>query len=198
MSLAHRMSVFPLAVLWLSVAAPHLLAQKDMPRVPLDGTRLLEMEGDIASAMVDSIDRFLMKEIEVSVARRGEFWQPDFSHGDAFRKSVEPNRQRFRTIIGAVDERRTVAGFEYVGSTTQDARIGAGPSYEVYAVRWPVLHGLHGAGLLLVPNRRVPLANVVAIPDADQTPEMLAGLVAGVDPASQTQTFTSADERART
>ena len=39
---------------------------------------------------------------------------------------------------------------------------------------------IHGEGLLLVPIGAPPVADVIAIPDADQTPEMLCGLEEGV------------------
>jgi dienelactone hydrolase len=51
----------------------------------------------------------------------------------------------------------------------------------VYAVSWPVLEGVSAEGLLLEPKGK-PAACVVVVPDADQTPEMLAGLEAGVSP----------------
>ena len=44
--------------------------------------------------------------------------------------------------------------------------------------------GLEGEGLLLQPEGK-PVARVVAIPDADWTPEMLAGLAAGIPPEAQ-------------
>src|SRR5947208_1562889 len=47
------------------------------------------------------------------------------------------------------------------------------------------LRGVAGEGLLLKPTGRAPAADVVAIPDADQTPEMIAGLVPGVPAESQ-------------
>ena len=43
----------------------------------------------------------------------------------------------------------------------------------MHAVRWSVLDGVDAEGLLLKPIRPA-LINVVAIPDADQTPEALA------------------------
>ena len=55
-------------------------------------------------------------------------------------------------------------------------RIGA---YRVYQVRWPVLEGVSGEGLLLEP-KRAPLGYVVTLPDADQTPEQIVGLAAGI------------------
>ena len=54
-----------------------------------------------------------------------------------------------------------------------------------HAVRWPVIGEVHGEGLLLVPLGREPIADVVAIPDCEQTPEQLVGLVEGVPIESQ-------------
>jgi dienelactone hydrolase len=44
---------------------------------------------------------------------------------------------------------------------------------------------VYGEGLLLVPTGGKPVADVVAVPDADQTPEMIAGLVEGAAAESQ-------------
>ena len=44
---------------------------------------------------------------------------------------------------------------------------------------------LIGAGLLLVPTGRQPVADVVAIPDCANTPEQLVGLTPGVPAESQ-------------
>ena len=49
-------------------------------------------------------------------------------------------------------------------------------AYQVYQVRWPVFDDVDGEGLF-VKQRESPLAQVVAIPDADQTPEDLIGLI---------------------
>ena len=56
--------------------------------------------------------------------------------------------------------------------------------YRVSQVRWPVLAGVHGEGLLLEPKGK-PRGWVVALPDADQTPEQLSGLAPGIPPESQ-------------
>jgi dienelactone hydrolase len=52
-------------------------------------------------------------------------------------------------------------------------------------VRWPAVRGVGGEGLLLVPVGDRPVADIIALPDADQTPEMLAGLASGLAPESQ-------------
>src|SRR5262249_43599530 len=76
---------------------------------------------------------------------------------------------------------------ELVATTNQPALLGKGDGYNIYAVRWPAFGDVHGEGLLLVPSAAGSkiVANVVAIPDADQTPEQIVGLVDGVPAESQ-------------
>ena len=69
-------------------------------------------------------------------------------------------------------------------STSSPAQIATGRGFKVLRVRWPVFEGVHGEGLLLQPDGP-PAARIVAIPDADWTPEMLVGLTLGVPPAAQ-------------
>ena len=151
---------------------------------PLPGTKPLEIEGDLADKMVAGIDKFLLNETAESVGKRAKLWKRDFSSAEKYQASVAPNRARLAKILGAADARVKFDGLEFVATTSQPALVGRGEGYEVYAVRWPVLPGVNGEGLLLKPNRE-PTADVVAIPDADQTPEMLAGLAPGVEPEAQ-------------
>src|SRR5204862_529574 len=72
-----------------------------------------------------------------------------------------------------------------IATTSQPALVGKGSGYEIFAVRWPAFGDVHGEGLLLVPTGRKKVADVVAIPDADQTPEQIVGLVEGVPAKSQ-------------
>src|SRR6187401_2764743 len=74
-------------------------------RTPLAGTKKLEMEGDIAAQLVDGVDKFLLREIEKSVAGRAKFWKRDLSSPEAYNKSIEPNRQRLAHILGVRDKR---------------------------------------------------------------------------------------------
>jgi dienelactone hydrolase len=68
---------------------------------------------------------------------------------------------------------------------------GQAKGYKAYAVRWAVLGpviadfgGLEAEGLLLQPEGRM-VARVVAIPDADWTPEMIVGMALGVPREAQ-------------
>ena len=65
--------------------------------------------------------------------------------------------------------------------------------FSVHAIRWPAFADVVGEGLKATPNNvsREPIPNVIVIPDADQTPEQLLGLMpvyhrfAGGSPASR-------------
>jgi dienelactone hydrolase len=164
--------------------SPLALAQEKKEIVPLPGTQPLTMEGDIAATMVEGIDRFLLKQIEESVAKREQHWKRDFSSPEAYNKSIEPNRKRLAKILGVVDERVKFDAPELVGTTKQPALVGKGENYEIFAVRWPAVRDVHGEGLLLVPKGE-KVADIIAIPDADQTPEQICGLADGVPAESQ-------------
>src|SRR5207249_4037814 len=150
----------------------------------LPGAERLTWEGDLSLRMVEGIDRFLMREIERSVVERQKLWHRDFSSPDAYEKSIQPNRDRLQKIIGAVDPRERVTALEYVSSTATLPVVAETERYRVYAVRWPVLDGMQGEGRFLQPAGGV-VGRVVAVPDADQTPEMLVGLAPGIPEASQ-------------
>ncbi len=150
----------------------------------LPGTKPLTQQGDLAAQMVEGMHRYLSRALEASVAGRKQFWKQDFSSPEAYVKSVEPNRARLRKILGVIDERLPVRDLEYVATTSQPALVAEGPAYKVYTVRWPVLPGVHGEGLLLEPKGK-PVACVVAIPDADVTPESLAGMAPPVGPPAR-------------
>jgi len=145
---------------------------------------MLEVRGDFAARMVDGIHDYLLREIELTPAARARHWNRDFSSVPAYDRSVAPNRKRLAQIIGAVDPPVEVKELEIESSTAAAGVVGRGPGYRIQAVRWPVWNGVHGEGLLLEPDR-APVARVIAIPDADWTPEALAGLSSRIPPAQQ-------------
>ena len=136
-----------------------LFANSAAAQDTLPGSAPLTVQGDIALQMVDAINADLLEKTAQSVAHR----------------PAMPDRALFRKIIGAVDARLPVDALEYVSSTAAPAQVGEGQGYKIFAVRWPVFPGVTAAGLLMQPNAP-PLARVVALPDPDATPEMLAGL----------------------
>lgn len=152
---------------------------------PLPGTAPLTIPGDIASNLVAGVDRFLLRKIDDSVALRAAHWKRDFSSPDAYQRSVETNRQRLAHITGVRDARVAPPRLELVSTPDAPVLVGQTSAYQVHAVRWPAFGDVHGEGLLVTPLSTSPIAFVVAIPDATQTPEQLLGLEPGVDPESQ-------------
>ncbi|MCS7046363.1 MAG: hypothetical protein NZO58_08415 [Gemmataceae bacterium] len=144
---------------------------------PLPGTKPLDLQGDLAKQMVEGIDRYLTKALAKAVPQRDAYWKLDYSSPAAYEKSVAPNRERLKTILGVVDT-RLPPELEYVAQLNHSPLVAQGKAFKAYAVRWPVLPGVFGEGLYLEPHGP-PKACVVAIPDADQTPEMIVGLVEG-------------------
>jgi dienelactone hydrolase len=150
---------------------------------PLPNTKPLTEEGDFAARMVAGMHRYLDRAIEESVEKRKQFWKIDTSSPEAYAKSIRPNRERLRKYLGVVDE-RLPPKMEYVGGPDQPALIAETKAYKVFAVRWAVLPGVDGEGLLIEPKAKA-LAMVIAIPDADQTPEQIVGLAPGVQAKGQ-------------
>lgn len=149
----------------------------------LPGSKPLTVDGDLSARMLEGVHRFAERKIDESIKGRGKLWQRDLSSAEAYDKSIQPNRERFRRITGVVDE-RLPADMERYGDDDNPALVAETEKYRVYQVRWPVLSGVSGAGLLLEPRAK-PVGHVIALPDADQTPEQLVGLAAGVAPESQ-------------
>lgn len=150
---------------------------------PLPGTKPLETKDDLARVMVDGIHRYLDKATVQAAKERAKYWKPDFSSVEAFDKSVASNRERFRKMIGVVDERVPVV-MTKIATVEQASLVADTKHYKVFAVKWTVLAGMNGEGLLLEPNEKAKGA-AVAIPDADWTPEQLVGVAPGVPKDSQ-------------
>jgi dienelactone hydrolase len=170
-----------------------------MPEV-LPGTKKLEGDlspGELSAKLLDGAHKFIDGKINESRTSRSKFWDRDFSSRQAYELSVEPNRRQFMNYIGVEDKNKPYDNYK-IGlednyppvimqkiSVNNDAEfLAETANYRIYQVRWPVLNRVYGEGILLQPKTK-PVANVVAIPDADQTPEQLAGLVSGVPVESQ-------------
>jgi dienelactone hydrolase len=148
---------------------------------PLPGTQPLTMEGDIAAQLVEGVDKFLLRKIKESPAARAAAWKVDVSSKEAYLKSVEPNRARLAKMLGIKDARIPFDAPEIITTVKDNGPLATGPNYEVHVVRWPAFGDVSGEGLLLTPRGDFkPVADIIAIPDADQTPEQLVGLEKGL------------------
>ncbi|MFT7640738.1 MAG: glycerophosphoryl diester phosphodiesterase/dienelactone hydrolase [Pirellulaceae bacterium] len=167
------------------------LAEIDNEILALHGTETLTWpEEDLSGRMMDGAHRFIERKIEESVEKRMLLW-PRAANATAktdFAKSIENHRKSLTRIIGATDERLPPA-MERFGTDEAPALVAETATYRVYQVRWPVLPGhggpdITGEGLLVRQNEK-PVGNLVVLPDADQTPEQIMGLAAGVAPDQQ-------------
>ncbi len=173
--------LFPLCWLALVLLGPAAARPDEAARLP--DTAGLTWQGDLSEKMMEGLHGFIEDKIAHSAEKRHRFWNRDPSSAEAYAKSVEPNRQRFRKAIGVVDSRLPVR-MERFGDDDHPALVAETGRYRIYQVRWPVLDGVWGEGLLLEPKDKA-VAHVIALPDADRTPEQLAGLAPGVDQQAQ-------------
>ena len=158
-------------------------AVAQLPELLPETTRLTWEEADLSARLMDGAHRFVERKIAESASHRTQFWARDFSSPEAYAKSVQTNRARFRSIIGAVDPRLPIR-MERFGDAAEPMMVAETSGYRVFQVRWPVLEGLSGHGLWVQPKGKAT-GHVIALPDADQTPEQLMGLAPGVPPESQ-------------
>ncbi|WP_165221577.1 alpha/beta hydrolase family protein [Aquisphaera insulae] len=148
----------------------------------LPGTQPLTQAGDLASAMVDGIDRFLLRKIDESASKRPGFWNRRLTSALDWDRSIEGNRQRLCQILGLRDRpAKPPAAMEILSDTRHGPTIAEDDTVRMVAVRWDAFRDVHGEGLMLIPKgKNIHLADVVAIPDSTQSPEALCGLVPGV------------------
>ena len=143
----------------------------------LEGTEALTLEQDLATQMVEDLDNFVSRAIVSSKENRGSLWNRNYSSHTAYSESIQPNRERFIKQIGCIDERLPITTLSYIASTNSRIEIAKGMNYTVSRVRWQVFDEVEGVGLFLDPvDKQSTIAQVIAIPDADWTPEMITGI----------------------
>ena len=154
MRIGWRISLQRAALLLIAALVPAGAQVQDW----LKSTSSLTEQGDLAIKMVESIDQYLMHRLAASPASR---------------KAPQPaDRDALRRSIGVVDARVRFDAPALLATTAQPAKVGQSVSYDVFAVKWPALPGMHAEGLLLQPRQK-PVAVVIALGDADWTPEMV-------------------------
>jgi len=175
---------------------PGGLPYQNLPDV-FPGTKPLTPEEDRSIKILEGAHRFIEEKIGAAPSQRSQYWNRDLSSKEAYERSVEPNRKRFMKIIGLEDKGEPLHSFKQVlkemHPTTSMEKIAVDNDpiivaetsrYRVYQIRWPVLNRIYGEGLLIEPKKPV-VGNIIAVPDADQTPEQLMGLTEGIDAESQ-------------
>jgi dienelactone hydrolase len=179
-------------------AAPSPGAAAEPAKVePLAGTRPLTWEGDLSLKMVDDLHLFADRLTAESVERRARHWKRDFSSREAYEKSIEPNRKRLAKYLGVGTEAP-----EWEDTLDDlDAKIVEGKDGKTYqigvcsAIRD---NGVQSIAIVVTPHlgeddskKRAPhgsfrdiMPTVVVIPDSEQSPPEIVGLIAGRQPQS--------------
>ena len=148
----------------------------------LANTTPLTLDGDIASQLVDGVDRFLLTQLEASVQQRMAAWPKPTPAGNSgfapadYTHVVDPLRTELRERIGVRDSRLPDSRFIVESKIGQAAAIGQATDWAAYSVRWSVFEGVDAEGILLMPANGEVLFCAVVVPDADQMPEQLCGL----------------------
>jgi dienelactone hydrolase len=162
----------------LSIPFLPVLVQSTQQTLP--GTETLQTQDDVSLQMQAMVDDFLVRLTADSVKSRERLWNRNYSSARAYEESVGENRKRFRQYIGLADERISPGDLALVSTLQMPSLVAETERLQVFSVRWPVLDGVDAEGLLLEP-RREARAQLIALPDADSTPERIAGLL-GPDP----------------
>lgn len=155
------------------------------PTVPLPQTSPLTDSGDFASQIVDAADRFLLREIEQTTARRDARWREALKTAHAYSDVMAIQREVLSDKLGMSDPRLPLSELSLVVGTSGPARAARGSAYDIFHVSWPAFGQVTGTGLLLEPRDVSANANVVAIPHCDTTPEQLCGISEGLPAEAQ-------------
>jgi cephalosporin-C deacetylase-like acetyl esterase len=127
--------------------------------------------GDRSAEMIAGIASWAERQTQAMRQARLASWQQP-GH------SIDASRQRLQRMIGAQDPRLPVKPLELVGDVDNPALVLDHAVATVQRVRWEVMPGAYGEGLLISPKAK-PRARVIYLPDADTLPKELvdAGLL---------------------
>lgn len=154
----------------------------------MPGTVFLDWnDEDVSVRLMDGAHLFAEKKIAESVKTRGMFWKRDSFSALDYAKSVFENRERFKGIIGVVEDRLPSRLEFFSDNTTQfdgkppTSLVAESEAFEIHQVRWDVIDGLVAEGLYVIPKSSLKLGaakvpGMVLIPDADNTPEDILGI----------------------
>lgn len=160
----------------------------------LPKTQLITKDVDWTN-IIEGVKRYHLNRLDSLKSLREQYWNRDLSSEYNYSHSVEPNRENFRKILGAVDKREEVM-------LTKIAQVSETSKYKISEIKWNVLkevfprpalqdwaeldvpRQIFGEGLLLEP-KGISKGYIIAIPDADQMPEDLVGITNSVDSKSQ-------------
>lgn len=152
-----------------------------MDQAPLPGTSPLAPSEDSSVEMVAGIKKYLLRTRDRHLEERSRFWSALRARGAGTEALLEPRRAELRQILGVRDP-RAPSRIEVVRPAGEGRPLAEMRGVAIDEARWSVFDDLSGRGLLLTPPGRAR-GWVILLPDADQTPDELAGLTPRADAA---------------
>jgi len=134
--------------------------------------------------LLNGVHRFVEVKIEEAKAERTQDWTKGLSSNEQKEPFLSEKRNKLRSILDIVPQLLPNFGVEIIANLLDPIAVAETKTYTIYQIKWPVLEGMFGEGLLLRPKNN-PKGHVVVLPDADQLPEQLAGLSPGLAEGSQ-------------
>ena len=120
------------------------------------------------------IEQYFLKQIAAKPGTRDQLWQPTFSSRNAYEESVSEHRRHLRKMLGLIElspRRADLKVLQESGSLRiEEVKIALDGDFSVNA-------------LVFLPVGSNREAAVIAIPDADQSPEEFAGIAEGMTTA---------------
>ena len=188
--------IIPLACIFLTFAIQLQAVEPEIDTIPGTAPLTWPEEGaELSDRLMDGAHAFVERQMAEAKGKRAKFWNYDFSSPEAYQKSIAPNRERFKKMIGVVDQRVSPVIMERFGDDKNPALVANNDDLSIYQVRWPVLEGVFSEGLLVVPKKGSK-SFIILVPDADQTPEQLMGLSG--EKSEQTSVILQAVEKGST
>ncbi len=161
--------LFLYSFIWITYSTNLINAQKNIPN-----TSLLE-KGDLGTKMVSDIGVWLDIKTKENHTLRNEQFLVNASKIAQDPKALEKKKQTLKSILGIIDSTNKTEDLELLETLNKPAQIYENKQYKIFKIRWNVVEGLHGEGLLVEPKGK-PTAQIIAIPPPDISPESFCGL----------------------
>ena len=89
------------------VSLGYTVVAQDRSPPHFPGTKPLVAEQPLDEQILDHLHRYCLRQLAESPVQRHIAWKRDYTSVEAYQASIEPQRTRFQTVIGAVDPRIT-------------------------------------------------------------------------------------------
>ena len=142
-------------------------------KIPFE-CKALEEEGDWSAKMVSGINSFLREQTTEVAVERQAIWERASKDDGNWAHFKAEQRDFLKKRLG-MTKKRSLPAMEGIEDPMLASYATNAGGVRIQAVRWEVYEGLMSEGLYLRPEGAAK-AQVVLIPDADMTPEVLAGM----------------------